>query len=154
MKNVQQAVSWYAALTLAVWVTVGTAYGHVTVQPKQSAPGTSVRYTMKVPTEKFTPTVRVEVEFPAALTVTSLEPKAQWKVEEKKDGSGKLIGMTLTGSIPTGESSEFNFTARNPSQESKLIWRVIQIYEDGSKSEWTGAEGTRTPAPVVEVKNQ
>jgi len=31
---------------------------------------------------------------------------------------------------------------------------VIQIYEDGSKSEWTGAEGTRTPAPVVEVKNQ
>jgi Domain of unkown function (DUF1775) len=75
----------------------------------------------------------------------------QWKVEEKRDSSGKLVGMTLTGSIPTGESSEFNFMARNPAEERKLIWKVIQIYEDGSKSEWTGAEGSRTPSPV-EVK--
>ena len=42
--------------------------------------------------------------------------------------------------------------ARNPAEESKLSWKVIQIYQDGSKSEWTGAEGSRTPAPVVELK--
>jgi uncharacterized protein YcnI len=142
----------YAAVSLALLMTIGTAYGHVTVQPKQSAPGTNVRYTMKVPTEKFTPTVRVEVEFPPALNVTSVEPKPEWKVEEKKDASGRLIGMTLTGSIPTGESSEFNFMARNPSADSKLIWRVIQVYQDGTKSEWTGAEGSRTPSPITEVK--
>ena len=142
----------YAAVSLVLLMTIGTAYGHVTVQPKQSAPGTNVRYTMKVPTEKFTPTVRVEVEFPPALNVTGVEPKPDWKVEEKKDSSGRLTGMTLTGSIPTGESSEFNFVARNPSAENKLIWKVIQVYQDGSKSEWTGAEGSRTPSPVTEVK--
>ena len=142
----------YAAVSLVLLMTIGTAYGHVTVQPKQSAPGTNVRYTMKVPTEKFTPTVRVEVEFPPTLNVTGVEPKPDWKVEEKKDSSGRLTGMTLTGSIPTGESSEFNFMARNPSAENKLIWKVIQVYQDGSKSEWTGAEGSRTPSPVTEVK--
>ena len=42
-----------AAAVLAV--TIGTAYGHVTVQPKQSAPGATERYALRVPTEKFTP---------------------------------------------------------------------------------------------------
>jgi hypothetical protein len=84
--------------------------------------------------------------------VTSFESKPEWKIEEKKDASGKLIGVILTGSIPTAESASFDFTARNPKEEGKLFWKVIQIYQDGSKSEWTGAEGSRTPAPAVEVK--
>lgn len=151
-KNARQPFSRYAAIAIVLLTTIGTAYGHVTIQPKQSAPGSDVRYTMRVPTEKFVPTVRIEVEFPAALNVSAFEPKPQWRVEEKKDGSGKLIGVTLIGSIPTGQSSEFTFTARNPATESKLSWKVIQIYEDGSKSEWTGAEGSRTPAPATEVK--
>ncbi len=58
----------------------------------------------------------------------------------------------LTGSIPPGESSQFNFTAKNPNDEGKLSWRVIQVYQDGTKSEWTGEEGSRTPAPVVTIK--
>ena len=33
-----------------------------------------------------------------------------------------------------------------------LSWKVIQVYEDGSKSEWTGPQGSRTPAPSVELK--
>src|SRR5438552_1184091 len=56
------------------------------------------------------------------------------------------------GSIPTGESSEFNFTAKNPAQEGKLFFRAIQIHEDGTKSESTGAEGTRSPSPSVDAK--
>ncbi|HLH32992.1 MAG TPA: DUF1775 domain-containing protein [Terriglobia bacterium] len=138
--------------TVFLGMTIGTAYGHVTVQPKQSAAGAVEKYTMRVPTEKFVPTVRVEVKFPPTLEVTSFESKPGWKIEEKKGASGKLIGVTLTGSIPTGESASFDFSARNPKEEGKLYWKVIQIYQDGSKSEWTGAEGSRTPAPGVEVK--
>jgi uncharacterized protein YcnI len=96
--------------------------------------------------------VRVEVEFPPNLKVSSVEPKAGWKIEEKTDASGKLVGVILVRSIPTGESSQFKFTAQNPNQEGKLFLKVIQIYEDGSKSEWTGLEGSRTPAPVIQVK--
>lgn len=136
---------------VVVAMTISTAYGHITIQPKQSTAGATQKYALRVPTEKFVPTVRVEVEFPAALNVSSFELKPEWKIEEKKDGSGKLVGVTLSGSIPPGESSVFSFTAQNPTEEGKLFLKAIQIYEDGSKSEWTGAEGSRTPAPVVEV---
>jgi uncharacterized protein YcnI len=141
-----------ATVTAALVMAMGTAYGHVTVQPRQSTTGATEKYTLRVPTEKFVPTVRVEVEFPANLNVSSFEPKSGWKVEEKKDGSGKLVGVILTGSIPTGESAAFNFTARNPGDEGKLFFKAIQVYEDGTKSEWTGAEGSRTPAPAVELR--
>lgn len=140
-----------AAIAAILAMTIGTASAHVTVQPKESSTGTNEKYTMRVPTEKFVPTVRIEIEFPDALNVSSFESKPEWKLEEKKV-SGKLIGAILTGSIPPGESSQFNFTARNPGDEGKLSFKVIQIYQDGTKSEWTGAEGSRTPAPVVSVK--
>ena len=151
MDNKKHFLKW-AAVAAALVMTIGTAYGHVTVQPRQSTTGAMEKYTLRVPTEKFSPTVRVEVEFPANLNVSSFEQKSGWKIEEKKDASGKLIGVVLTGSIPTGESAAFSFTARNPSDEGKLFFKAIQIYEDGTKSEWTGAEGSRTPAPAVELK--
>ena len=138
------------AVAAVLVMTISTAYGHVTIQPKQSIAGAAETYTMRVPTEKFVPTVRVEVEFPPTLNVSSFESKPGWKIEEKKDASGKLVGAILTGSIPTGESTLFSFKAQNPTEEGTLSWKVIQVYEDGSKSEWTGAQGSRTPAPSVE----
>jgi uncharacterized protein YcnI len=133
-------------------LAVAPAFGHVTVQPKQSAPGAVEKYILRVPTEKFVPTVRVDVEFPATLTVSAFEPKPGWKIEEKKDASGKIIGVTLNGSLGPGESTQFNFTARNPGESGKLIFKAIQTYEDGTKSKWTGADGSKTPAPIVEIR--
>src|SRR6476646_2691999 len=95
-------------------IAVAPAFGHVTVQPKQSAPGVIEKYVLRVPTEKFVPTVRVDVEFPATLNVSAFEPKAGWKIEEKKDSTGRFIGVTLNGSLPPGESAQFTFTAHNP----------------------------------------
>jgi uncharacterized protein YcnI len=140
-----------AVLTAILFLAVPT-YGHVTIQPKQSTPDASETYTMRVPTEKFVPTVRVEVEFPVSLNASSFDAKPGWKIEEKKDSSGRLVSAVLTGVVPVGESTVFTFTARNPAQEGKLSWKVVQVYEDGSKAEWTGPEGSRTPAPVVEVR--
>lgn len=141
-------------LRVATIIILGVApvFAHVTVQPKQSTAGATEKYILRVPTEKFVPTVRVEVEFPATLTVSAFEPKTGWQIEEKRDSSGKLVGVTLRGSLGPGESTQFNFTARNPAAAGKLVFKAIQIYEDGTISEWTGAEGSKTPAPVVEIK--
>ena len=139
----------FGALIAALTMTAGSLFAHVTVQPKQSKTGASEKYTIRVPTEKFIPTVRIEVEFPANLAVSSFEPKPNWKIEEKKDSSGRVAGVTLSGSIPPGESLGFTFTARNPGDAGKLIFKAIQTYEDGTKVEWTGPEGSRTPAPFV-----
>jgi uncharacterized protein YcnI len=138
------------AVVLALSISV--AYAHVTVQPIQSSAGSLETYTLRVPTEKFVPTTGIEIEFPAMLKVTSFEHKPEWKTEEKKDSSGNIVAVLLTGTIPTGESSTFKFTARNPNEEGKLPLKVIQKYQDGDKSEWTGAAGTRSPAPVIEIK--
>ena len=140
------------AVALVLALSVSVAYAHVTVQPNQSSAGSVETYTLRVPTEKFVPTTGIEIEFPAMLKVTSFEHKPEWKIEEKKDSSGNITAVFLTGTIPTGESSTFKFTARNPSEEGKLQLKVIQKYQDGDKSEWTGAAGSRSPAPVIEIK--
>jgi hypothetical protein len=66
----------------------------------------------------------------------SFEAKPNWKIEEKKNSSGKLVGVILNGSLPPGESAQFNFTAKNPADSGKLYFRAVQIYEDGTKAEW------------------
>lgn len=151
MMRTRKFIKWAGGIAVLV-LTMNTAYAHVTVQPKQSTAGANETYTIRVPTEKFVPTVRIDVEFPSTLTVASIEPKSGWKIEQKKDADGRLVGAVFTGSIPPGESSQFNFTARNPKEAGKVFFKAIQIYEDGTRSEWTGAEGTRTPAPAVELK--
>ena len=81
-----------AVVGLVLFAAISTAEGHVTIQPKQSIAGATEKYTIRVPTEKFVPTVRVEVQFPADINVFAFEPKDGWKIEEKKDPLAGLLG--------------------------------------------------------------
>jgi uncharacterized protein YcnI len=149
----KSALNRLTILMTLIMVFVGSALAHVTVSPKESTPGASEKYTFRVPTEKAIPTVRVELTFPAAAAVTTIEPKTGWKIESRKDDGGKLTGAIWSGSaIPPRESAEFSVVAKNPGDETTLVWKVIQVYEDGSKSEWTDAAGGRSPAPVTILK--
>ena len=140
-------------VVIATSVFAMSAFGHVRITPRESAAGATERYTMRVPTEQQSSTVRIELAVPAAVTVMSFTAAPGWKIEEKKDGQGKIIGAVWSGgSIPFAEYKEFTFDAKNPSTEMKLEWKVIQIYEDGTRSEWTGPEGSRSPSPVTIVK--
>ena len=142
----------FARSILFVLVFVGVAYGHVTIQPRQSSTDKVETYTLRVPTEKPIPTVRIEVEFPPTLKVVSFESKAGWKIEETKSPSGDIVAVVLTGSIRPSEVAQFSFTARNPNTEGKVSLKAIQIYADGSRAEWIGPEGSRSPAPVVDIR--
>lgn len=138
---------------LLTFSLAASAWAHVGILPRESTAGATQKYTMRVPTEKSVPTVRIEAEFPAAVEVTSVEDKAGWKIELKKDASGKITGAIWSGStIAPRDIGEFGFTARNPGEETKLVWKVVQIYEDQSRSEWTGPQGSRSPAPVTQIK--
>lgn len=108
---------------------------------------------MRVPDEKNIPTVRMEAEFPPAVEVISVDAKEGWKIDLKRDSSGKIVGAIWSGgSIAPREVAEFGFQAHYPDEETKLVWSVIQVYEDGSKSEWTGPSGSRSSAPVTQRK--
>lgn len=138
---------------ISVLVITVLASAHVTVRPRESAAGAAQKYMVRVPNEKTVPTVRIEAEFPANVEISSLEEKPGWKIEAKKNAAGKITGAIWSGSsIAPREAVEFGVLARNPDEETKLVWKVVQIYDDGTRSEWTGEQGSRTPAPVTLVK--
>jgi len=150
MRNRQTTL---CSVVLLMLVVVSSAFGHVRVSPRESAAGATQKYTMSVPTERQSPTVRIEATFPASVTVLSFGAAAGWKVEGKKDGDGRIVGAVWSGgSIPFAESVDFSFEAKNPVAAGRLEWKVIQIYQDGTRSEWTGPENSRTPGPVTTVK--
>lgn len=114
-----------------------TALGHVTVAPRYSAPGEDVTYTIRVPTERPSDTVRVEAEFPSEVIVLDINPQSGWTIETRKDTDGRIIGAVWSGgSIPRGESVRLSFTAHNPTQETTISWKMVQIHADGSRVEW------------------
>jgi len=143
----------FLGTVLILLLGVSVALAHVTVSPRQAAAGGTQRYAIRVPTERAVPTVRIEMEIPADVVVSSFDAKAGWQIEQKKDAAGKVIAAIWSGSsIKPRESAEFAFTCQNPKGATKLVWKVVQIYEDGTRSEWTGAEGSRSPAPVTDLR--
>ena len=138
--------------TILAFVPSTLLVAHITIWPKESAPGARERYTMRVPNEKQVATVRIEGDFPAELNVYDFEFKPGWKIDFKKDDKGKITGATWTGKIAPYEFVEFGMLGLNPKEGSSLTWKFVQYYEDGMKEEFTGPVGSRYPAPVVALK--
>jgi uncharacterized protein YcnI len=131
-----------------------SVFGHVTIWPKESATGVTEKYAMRVPNERATSTIRIELEIPANVTVNYFEAKAGWKFEPKKNAEGKIVGAVWSGGvIAPNEFMEFEFLGRNPAEETTVIWKAIQTYADGTKSEWVSLPGQEgSPASVTTIK--
>jgi uncharacterized protein YcnI len=127
------------------------ASAHVTVWPKQSSAGAHEKYVVRVPNEKQADTVAIEVRFPAALRVTSFEQRAGWMTEAILDDAGKTIGVRWTGKLPPKQFAEFGLLAVNPGAPADLGWTAVQIFGDSTRIEWSGAGGSKTPAPHVTI---
>ena len=138
--------------TILAIVPSALLFAHITIWPKESAPGARERYIMRVPNEKQVATVRIEGEFPAELNVYDFEFKPGWKIDFKKDDKGKITGATWTGKIVPYEFVEFGMLGLNPKDGASLTWKFVQFYEDGMKEEFTGPVGSRYPSPVVTLK--
>ena len=128
------------------------AFAHIRIAPTESVPGAREKYTMRIPNEKQVNTIRVEGEFPAGLQIYDFEFKPGWKVDFKKDDSGKIVGATWTGKVQPYEFVEFGMLGINPKEEANLVWKFVQYYEDGTKDEFTGPVGSFRPSPVTVLK--
>ncbi|KEO82845.1 YcnI family protein [Tumebacillus flagellatus] len=152
-------MNWLAALVVAgsLLSVTQVASAHVTVWPKETTTGAYEKYTVRVPVEKDINTTKVRVEFPAGEKVSTVEPIAGWdySFEKNADGTNKALVWTATaGGIKPGEFIEFNFIGANPKEagSGKLAWKAYQTYADNSVVEWTGDEGSKTPASVTTIK--
>ena len=125
------------------------ANAHVTVWPKSAAHGAYERYVVRVPNEKDVATTRVEIRFPAEVRISSFLDVAGWKLEVVTDSAGKITGAVWTGNLPPKRFVEFPFVAVNPKEGERVVWPAFQTYAGGTIVEWTGAEGSKTPASVT-----
>jgi uncharacterized protein YcnI len=140
------------AATAALTVASG-AFAHPKLDPPVGLENQTQLYTLIVPTEKSSATTQVELTPPASgFKVWSVANQPGWKAAVQQTGSGESAAITRItwtgGNVPTGESALLQFTAQ-PSQAGPFTFTVKQTYADGSVVEWSGAESSDTPAPIV-----
>ena len=139
------------ALIVAALVLAVPASAHVTVWPKESAAGAREKYEVRVPNEKQVDTIALELRFPAGLKVTSIEQKPEWRTELVRDAAGAIVGVRWSGKLAPMQFTDFGLLATNPAGGSNLIWTATQLFADGSKIEWSGPAGSKTPAARVSI---
>ena len=138
-------------LGLAATALATSASASVTVSPSQSVPGSREKYELRVPNERKSATITVEVHFPAGLRVTAVEQKPGWQAEAQRDAAGNLIGVRWIGNLPPEQFTEFGVLAVNPATGGDFVFTAIQAFADGTKINWSGAAGSKTPAPRVRL---
>jgi uncharacterized protein YcnI len=141
-------------IVVAALAIPGVALAHAVVFPRASAPGAYEKYVLRVPNEKDTSaTTRVEIQFPVAVRVISFADVAGWRLEVRRDSTGRITGATWTGSLPPERFAEFPFVAVNPREEMRIVWPVYQTYSDGERVGWIGPENGDEPASVTTIRS-
>jgi uncharacterized protein YcnI len=131
---------------------IGLLHAHVSVSPGEVSKDTSQRFTVRVPSERPEATVKLRLEFPAALGNPRFLSKPGWTYELEKDAAGKTTAVTWSGGeIAADEFDEFVFTARTPAEPGTLTFLAHQTYASGLVISWAGPAGGNEPAPVVRV---
>jgi uncharacterized protein YcnI len=125
---------------------------HAVVYPGTSSAGAYERYELRVPNEKNLATVRVELRFPDSVRVIGFEDVLGWRLQVQRDSAKRIVGAVWTGVLAPERFVEFPFIVVNPRHAATLVWPAYQTYADGERVEWTGAEGSTTPASVSVVR--
>jgi LPXTG-motif cell wall-anchored protein len=133
----------------------GIASAHVTVWPKESKTNTYERYTIRVPVEKNSNTIKVRLEFPSGMKIGNVLPVPGWDYKLEKNTEGRFSAITWTatnGGIKPNEFQEFGLSGKNPKDPGALVWKAYQTYADGTTVDWIGNKDAKTPAPTITVK--
>ncbi len=139
-----------AGLALAVFGIATFASAHVTVAPRESKPGATENYRVRVPTEGKVATVSVDLEIPAGVMVTNVSAPAGGQYELKREGD-RIVGITWKIKIDPGDMSELPFTAKNPGDGASISWKAHQHFADGTTADWSGPAGDRHPASITKL---
>lgn len=145
------------AMSLGFVLFENVASAHVVVYPREATQGSYEKFTVRVPTEKESPTLKVEVKIPDGVTISRFEPKPDWSYELVKDNSDKIISVIWTAQgagLSATEFGEFNMQGKISDDASDLVWRAYQTYGDGEVVEWVGAVDSDKPASVTKVLDQ
>ena len=159
-----------AGVAAAVLAVPAAAAAHITVNPREAAPGGFSVLTVRVPNERDTKgTVKVDVRLPHGVYFLSYKKVPGWKVKLTKKKLATpvtLEGLRVTeeytrvvwtgnrkkgGIIRPNQFEEFPLSVRVPdgTPGQQLVFRAFQTYRGGERVAWTGAPDSDTPAPRV-----
>jgi len=144
-----------AAVAVATLAVAPAAFGHASISPAVAKSKTLQYFTLAVPTEKEgATTTKIELTPPAGFGIDSFEPAPGWKRDVQSTGTGDAtVIQKITwsgGQTPTEEDSVFHFVA-SPDSAKTYKFTVRQTYSDGSVVDWSGAESSDTPAPLLKA---
>jgi uncharacterized protein YcnI len=138
---------------LGILVAPSIVFAHAVVFPRNSTPGAYEKYVLRVPNERDVPTLQVELRFPKGLRVVSFGDVPGWKLQVLTDSAQHTTGAVWTGVLPSARFVEFPFVAVNPKDSTALTWPTYQTYQGGERVEWTGPDGSKTPASSTLVSD-
>jgi uncharacterized protein YcnI len=141
------------AATAGALAMAGPAFGHAIMSPPVAEAKVLQQFTLSVPTEEEgATTTKIVLSVPDGFAIDSYEAAPGWKRTVAATGSGEdAVVNTITwtgGKVPTEEDSVFRFNADATSAKT-LTFNVRQYYSDGTVVDWSGPEGSDTPAPTV-----
>jgi len=141
--------NWTAVAALALLIPV-VAQTHVTIAPRDSMQGATVKYTVRIPTEGEVATTSAELEVPEGVIVESLQTPVGWTYEVQR-ADDRIVAITWQADVKPGEFIEVGFVARNPRQGSEIVWILRQIFADGTVTDWTNGPSGIRPTAVTRL---
>lgn len=140
-------VSILAAAGLLAAASV--AHAHVTVSPREARRASQDTYSFNVPTEGASATTAVELEVPAGVDVLSIEAATSEHAVVRSQG--RIVSVRWSVNIAPGQARQLALVARSPLSGERVLWKVRQIFADGSHADWTEEPGSRRPAPITNL---
>jgi uncharacterized protein YcnI len=128
-------------------VFVARAGAHAEITPEKVPAGAVSTVVLSVEGEENAPTVKVAMQLPPGMANLKPATVRGWQVNL----GGRVITWT-GGSIPQGQTGEFEITGQFPNSPGKTLkFPVVQTYGNGTVVRWIGAPSSETPAPRVEL---
>jgi uncharacterized protein YcnI len=160
--NLRLPLAAVAAAALAA-VAATPALAHAHLSPPVAIAKEGQTFSLAVPTEKENVrTVKVALTVPDGFSIDSFVAAAGWTRRVQSTGSGEdavvqrvtwtAVRGTEPGAygVPPAEDAFFQFLAEADSART-YTFQVEQTYSDGSVVDWSGGDGSDTPAPTVEA---
>jgi uncharacterized protein YcnI len=144
--------------TVALVLAAAPAAAHNEWEPNTAAPGSVVDLTLFVEDEQpDAGTTKVELFFPAPITVAALPAAPGWTATPM-DGElgGPASGVTWMGGPATGDVDLPIRLGPLPGEPGRLQFKTIQAYDNGEVDRWIdewpeGAPEPPAPGPVLDL---
>ena len=149
MKSLIPKVSRTASVLCALLIPV-VAHTHVTISPRESTQGATVRYTVRIPTEGEVATTGADLEVPEGVIVETLQMPSGWTYDVER-ADDRIVTITWHADVKPGEFIEVAFVARNPRRGSEIVWLLRQHFADGTVRDWTNGPNGIRPTAVTRL---